>query len=276
MATWNPENILITQKGREVLSKVQAGIGSIQVSRIVSGGGYVSPSQLYRQTTVSYPKQELDIVSKNTDENGSEIVCTGNNSELEEAYSLYQLGIYVTHQDYTGEVLYLIAQCDTSDPDYIPLPSETPVTLQYSLYMEHSGVSSISITINPSGQLTAGMLDQPGGVPSLTDDGTLEEEVIPESIARQDELESKPSYYYVDNGTDISEVIEERVKFLFGVSLLLRKDLPLIPVSTLCTPVSMKMVSLQVPCLYRHLTLLLILVTLIQVLILLFPVPAGI
>jgi len=159
MAKWNTDNVLLTQKGREVLSKVQAGIGKITVTRIMTGGGYVSPSQLYAQTAVTNEKQQADIIEVSTTADGSSIEIQINNSGLTEEYSLYQIGIYVTHPDFVGEVLYMIAQCDTTAPDRIPLPSETPVALNYSLYMTHSGTSQVTITVSPAGAITPQIFD---------------------------------------------------------------------------------------------------------------------
>ena len=56
MATWNSDNIIITKKGEEVLSKVLAGIGKLTISRVVTGAGYVSPSKLYSSLTSSLVK----------------------------------------------------------------------------------------------------------------------------------------------------------------------------------------------------------------------------
>lgn len=180
MATWNPDNVVLTQKGNEVLSKVQAGVGKLTVSRVVSGGGYVSPAQLYRQTAVTDLKQELTVTKTITDEQGSELALVLSNADLTTEYDLYQLGIYVTHPDFTGEVLYVIAQCNTDKPDHIPLPSVTVATMSYSMYMEHSGTANVEITIDPAGQLTVGDLDVPGGVPSISSEtGKLNPNIVP-------------------------------------------------------------------------------------------------
>lgn len=151
MATWNSDNIIITKKGEEVLSKVLAGIGKLTISRVVTGAGYVSPSKLYSLTQVSDIRQELDITSYSTTNEGTSLALRVSNKELESSYSLYQIGIYVTHPDFSEEVLYVIAQCDTDNPDIIPLPSETPVSLNYNFYLAHSGTSDVKITISDSG-----------------------------------------------------------------------------------------------------------------------------
>lgn len=173
MATWSPDNVVVTQQGNAVLSKVQAGVGKLTVSKVVCGGGYVSPSALYNQTTVTNIKQTMTIIGVTTDEDGSEIAVALTNVGLAAEYDLYQIGVYVTHPDFAGEVLYMLAQCNTDKPDHIPLPSVTPVSLCYSLYMEHSGTTNIAITVSPEGFLTVAMKDTSGGVAGLDVNGKL-------------------------------------------------------------------------------------------------------
>lgn len=151
MATWNSDNIILTKLGEQMLSKVQAGIGKLTVSRIVSGAGHVSPAQLYNQTQVTDIKQELFIVKYSTNESQSVISVNMSNTELAEAYDLYQIGIYATHPDFEGEVLYLIAQCDS--PDHIPVAGDNPVTLSYDLVMAHSGTKEVVINVSEAGHV---------------------------------------------------------------------------------------------------------------------------
>lgn len=151
MATWNSDNIILTKLGEQVLSKVQSGVGKLTVSRIVSGAGHVSPSQLYNQTQVTDIKQELTIAKCTTTESQSTISANLTNTTLVEAYDLYQIGIYVTHPDFTDEVLYLIAQCGS--PDHIPMPEDNPVTLSYDLVMAHFGTKEVIINVSEAGHV---------------------------------------------------------------------------------------------------------------------------
>lgn len=153
MATWNPDDYMLTLKGEEVLSKVLVGIDKLTISRIVTGAGFVSSSQLYRQTEVTNPQQEMTISSVETTNNGSEIVVRVTNKGVTTSYPIYQIGVYVTHPDFEGEVLYMIAQCDTRTPDYMPTENDTPVSLTYSLYVAHSGTDNISVTVSDAGFL---------------------------------------------------------------------------------------------------------------------------
>ena len=153
MATWNKKNIVITQVGEALLSKVIVGDGKLTISRIVTGAGYISPTELYKATEVSNIAQEAKIVGYDTSSNGSEILVQVDNTDLTEAYDLYQIGVYATHTDTAEEVLYLIAQCDTDNPDRLPLKDDTPVTFSYDLYVAHSGTDNVTINVSETGNL---------------------------------------------------------------------------------------------------------------------------
>lgn len=152
MAVWKVENSLLTDKGVEVLSKVQAGIGNITVSRVVSGSGKVPESQLYSQTEVTNPNKEFSVVGKSAYSNGSVIDLQLNNEDVEVEFELNQIGIYVTHPDFEGEVLYFI--CQASEPDIIPPSTITPLVLNYSIYMRHDNVSEVTIEVSPAGSVS--------------------------------------------------------------------------------------------------------------------------
>ena len=209
MATWNYDNVVITQKGSEALSKVQVGVGKLTVSKVVTGGGFVDSSQLNKQTEVTNIKQSLTILKVSTDYAGSELSLSLSNADLTEAYDLYQIGVYCTHPDFAGEFLYLLAQCDTNKPDHIPLPSETITSLSYSMYVEHSGTYSFEVVVNPAGQVNMSMIGQPGGVPALGEDGKLNESTLPDSVAKDEDLVTKPSYTYVTNNTNITQILTQ-------------------------------------------------------------------
>lgn len=151
MATWKSQNSMLTQRGVEILNKLKAGIGSINVTRIVAGSGRVSESQLYLQTTVSGDVKEMNLSSINTSDSGSEINFYISNADFTAPFTVQQLGVYVTHPDYSGEQLYHISQCDANGADTLPVSSETQITQWYSIYMEHGNSSSITLTVDPTG-----------------------------------------------------------------------------------------------------------------------------
>lgn len=197
MATWKPENVLLTLKGNEALSKVLAGQGKLTVTRIVTGAGYVSPSTLYNQKNVSNIKQTLEISRVVTDANGSEISTTLSNINLDTAYSLYQIGVYCKHTDSDEEFLYLIAQCETDKPDTIPAKTDTIANFSYNLYIQHEGTTQFEVTVNQSGVLDVSMLGKPNGVAGLDSEGILPKEVIPNAS----------KIYLSDGVTSVEEAI---------------------------------------------------------------------
>ena len=180
MATWSSDNVILTEIGQQILSKVQAGVGAITVTRIVTGGTIIPYAQLYKATSIPDIKQECEILSVNTDMKGSEISVSVSNENLEEQYSLYTLGIYVTHPDFEGEQLYFVAECDIDNPDVIPLPSVTPATMYYSLYMVHENTSNVTITVSTAGVVTVDIINKPGGVAGIGSDGKISAEVLPD------------------------------------------------------------------------------------------------
>lgn len=197
MATWKPENVLLTLKGNEALSKVLAGQGKLTVTRIVTGAGYVPPSTLYNQKNVSDIKQTLEISRVVTDANGSEISTTLSNINLDTAYSLYQIGVYCRHSDSDEEFLYLIAQCETDKPDTIPAKTDTIANFSYNLYIQHEGTTQFEVTVNQSGVLDVSMFGKPNGVAGLDSEGLLPKEVVPNAS----------KIYLSDGVTSVEEAI---------------------------------------------------------------------
>lgn len=179
MATWNPENVVITEKGNQVLSKVQMGIGAINVTRIMTGGESVPYADLSTLESIPNEKQECSILRYRTDTQGSVTELSISNETIQEAYSLYTIGVYVTHPDFEGEILYMVAECDISNPDLIPLPTVTVATMYYDLYVKHSNTSNIVIQVDPNGVVTKDIIGTPGGVPGLDSTGHIPIEQIP-------------------------------------------------------------------------------------------------
>ena len=172
MATWLSNNIVLTNQGLDILSKVQSGTGAITVSKVQTGGGFTAPASLKSLTTVNTPKQDMSIVSYETGITGSNLELVVRNTGVTTEYTLYQIGIYVTHPDYTGDVLYLVAQCEQTGADVIPTEEQTSVSLSYSLFMAHSGTTDVAITVSPTGILTTSSIGV--AIPALDNVLTLD------------------------------------------------------------------------------------------------------
>lgn len=153
MATWSSSNIKLTQKGQELLSKVQMGVGTLTITKVMTGAGRVADADLFTQTAVSTPKQTMSITKVDTMSTGSNLELQVTNTNLSASYTINQIGVYATHPD-MGEILYMIAQCDSGTGDIMPLPSVTPVTMNFMFYLIHSALTNLSITVDPAGLVT--------------------------------------------------------------------------------------------------------------------------
>lgn len=169
MAKWDNDNIILTAVGEEILAKVAAGIGKITVTRVVSGSSSVTPSRLSKLTAIPNIAQTFTIQKYSTTESGSSIEIQVSNESLTAEYNLWQIGVYVLHQDYTGEQLYMVAQATT--PDAIPLPTETPLTMNYSLFLQHASTSNVEITPDLSGLVRQEMLSEHIKTEAVGEDG---------------------------------------------------------------------------------------------------------
>ena len=150
MALWKSENCLLTLKGEEILNKVSMGVGKLTITRIVTGGSYVPTSQLYKLASIPQEKQSLTVFDIREDSEGSYIKVETDNSALKQAYTIYQLGVYVTHPNFEGEVLYWVSQCDIDTADFIPLPSELPVNLSFGIFLYNVSTKDVVIKIESS------------------------------------------------------------------------------------------------------------------------------
>ena len=160
MATWKAENSMLTQRGVEILNKLKSGNGSITITKVVAGSMRVAESTLFLQTSISGEQKEMSITSKKVFEKGCEISVTLTNTDFIKSYNLHQIGVYVTHPDYSGEQLYHISQCDEDDFDTIPTALETPVTQGYTLYFEHGNSEAVTIVVDPQGMVSQKDLEE--------------------------------------------------------------------------------------------------------------------
>jgi hypothetical protein len=124
------------------------------ISKVAAGSGYTTPANLAALTAVNTEKQELTLAKKTPLTDGTILDLRLTNTGLVASYDLYQIGVYVTHPDYAGNQLYMIVQCDSGTADTIPLPSVTPVTLNFSLRIKHAGVTSVSVTVSSAGMVS--------------------------------------------------------------------------------------------------------------------------
>lgn len=158
MATWSNQNVVLTNAGKNLLSYAQTGHGDITITRAVPGAGRVANNLLEQQTAVTNPKPDLMVVGRVADPTGSIVNIQLNNSEITEAYDLHQIALYASNPN-TGEVLYLLAQCDEGTEDTIPVPGSTPTIMNFSFHLIHGSEAAVNVTISNEGLVPATVFD---------------------------------------------------------------------------------------------------------------------
>lgn len=116
-------NAVITKKGLALQAKLTQG-HTLDITRAVTGTGYVAPALLQNQTAVTGIKQSLTARQVSYPEEGKcamPLMLT--NEGLTAGYTARQVGIYATDPD-EGEILYFIAQSAREDKG-----TEVPLSL---------------------------------------------------------------------------------------------------------------------------------------------------
>ena len=175
MANWRPENTVLTTIGLQMLSKAQVGLGRLQITKIVTSDTVSTPeanrSMTGSSSTIPY-KQECVLMSVNggkpysgnlaLDQNSgvSQITARVSNEYITEdtVYGVRQIIVFMRLVDLTdtkedmGEVPYMVAQTDgAEDYDDIPPFSSNPTAINYDLFILHSGVASVDISVKTAG-----------------------------------------------------------------------------------------------------------------------------
>ena len=159
MSSWS--NVTVTAKGYALQSKLTASGKGLVITKAVGGSGRVVAGQLVNQTAVSNPVQVLQVESLTYDsanENASlKVLLT--NYELQNGYTLNQIGIYATDPD-EGEILYALAQVDTGEPIPSIVSQPSGYSCEWDFRLIFTNSENVSITIDPNTFLTASSADQ--------------------------------------------------------------------------------------------------------------------
>ena len=156
MADWSSHNITLTAKGASALSKVQAGSGSLTITRVIASEQYLAESTLREVTSLSVENLPLTIIDRHEVQDGGSVIQVQlSNLYLGNAFTLNEIGVFATHSDNPSEeFLYIIAQVDADTGDKIPVYATTPVTATYDIYLYNVGADNIEITISSAGLVT--------------------------------------------------------------------------------------------------------------------------
>lgn len=152
MATWKQEHIMLTNIGEKALASAEAGTGKITITRIV--GSDYNPSDIYNASSPSAINNNLtfNIVEKKpVDSNtGTTIVIQATNSNVTAKFRMNTIVVFATQSSISsGEFPYLIAK--TLNADEVDIPTNTPVTLNFSLTILNTRGGLLNLTISNTG-----------------------------------------------------------------------------------------------------------------------------
>lgn len=149
MNVWT--NAVITDKGLDLLAKLTQG-NTLDITRAVTGAGFVTPGVLSKQTEIADPKQTLTLKPVSYPESGKcafPVMLT--NEGLTTGYVATQVGIFAMDPD-EEEVLFLIVQAmDADSGTIIPSEAEMPgYTAEWTFYFQYGQAGGVNVTVDPS------------------------------------------------------------------------------------------------------------------------------
>ncbi len=155
MAVWAKETCRITNKGKNLLARLQAG-EQLEIVRVVCGSNVVDVSTLDQQIEILDIKKDLEFrkIIDVTD-NKATFFCSLNNVGVTEAFILNQIGIYARDpDDETNEILYIIMQV-SQDADTIPTEVSMPNFQEtYTLNTLFENAAGFTVTVSPVDAVT--------------------------------------------------------------------------------------------------------------------------
>lgn len=217
-------NAVLTDQGRALLAKLTQG-NTLEITRAVTGAGFVTPGFLSDQTAVTLPKQTLSFKPVSYPEKG---VCKFpvalTNEGLTTGYDAKQVGLFANDPDY-GEILLFIVQSRDADTG-TPIPSETEMpgyAAEWTFYFQYGQAGSVSVTIDPANTVSRGEMEAYVANNAVTQEKmeaymainavtpTQMEEYVANNAVTPTQMEE-----YVANHTKFKPISSEQISALFG------------------------------------------------------------
>lgn len=154
------ENAVITSKGIALLTKLVEG-NTLDITKAVTGAGYVTPGLLQAQKAVSDPKQTIFFREITYPEEGKCCLpCYLTNDELDTAYKAKQLGVYANDPD-EGEILFFIAQAPANEGTDVPAKDESPgYNAEWTFYFQYGQADNVTLLVDPSNVVTTIIMEK--------------------------------------------------------------------------------------------------------------------
>lgn len=154
-------NTVLTDKGAALLSKLTQG-NTLNITKAITGSGYVTPGLLTKQTEVTSPQQELEFRPVSYPEEGQcAITVALKNEGLAVGYEATQVGIYAMDPD-EGEVLFFITQAtDAGSGAIVPGETEMPgYSAEWTFYLKYGQADGVNVTVDPTGTVSREEMEQ--------------------------------------------------------------------------------------------------------------------
>lgn len=170
LANWNKENVVITKLGSKLISYAAAGFATIELTRVVVRDtvSTVLANYNYTLADITDIKQAGRLLKKaggvGEDSDTTLVSVRFSNSELPSESTTFNIrqivllaqltDISITDPDFVnpGEVPFLVAQSEgLGDYDLMPPKASSPTTFDYDLYILHTGVPTITVSIQSTG-----------------------------------------------------------------------------------------------------------------------------
>lgn len=148
-------NTVLTDKGTALLAKLTQG-NTLNITRAVTGAGFVTPGLLAKQTTVTDPKQALSFRAVTYPETGTCVIPVAlTNDAVITGYEATQVGMYAEDPD-EGEVLILLSQAtDEKSGTIVPSATEMPgYSAEWNFYLRYGQAGGVNVTLNPAGSVS--------------------------------------------------------------------------------------------------------------------------
>ena len=144
------QDLVITNKGQELMAKLIAGTSTATFTKICTSDFDYSSTDL-EELIEMYDIKQTALVSKvsRTDTTLVEVIAAINNSDLKNGYYVRCLGLYAEDCD-NNEILYGVS-VDNENPDYMPaFGGKTISGISYRLNTKVDNSEQVTLEINPA------------------------------------------------------------------------------------------------------------------------------
>ncbi len=141
---------ILTDKGKALQAKVEAGTTTLKLTKMEIGSGTVSSLDEYR-TRTSLISVRAGMIPSDVSSNGSmcQVTATLSSETIEEGFDANELGLYAT--DDGNEILYCVSYDE--NPSYVPGKYDGAATkTEFSLLIAFSDAAKIELTLPTDSQ----------------------------------------------------------------------------------------------------------------------------